>query len=78
MKRTITLVCLGLLTVSSIAYAVIAKRDTSASKFVTRDSLEPDTWSSICLITQHIAPHTVIEVRPTGGPFFGIPQAQYK
>ncbi|ODS24269.1 hypothetical protein AB835_04380 [Candidatus Endobugula sertula] len=83
MKRTITLVCLGLLTISSIAYAVITKRDSSALKFVTWDSLEPDKWSSIWLIKQHIAPHAVIEVSPTGDPLgegiaFGVPQAEYK
>lgn len=83
MGRFITFSFLGLLTVSSIAYAVISTMDSSVKVFVTWDSLEPDKWSSIWLIKNHIDPNSVVEVRPTGDPLdngiaFGVPQAEYK
>lgn len=83
MRRFIAFSLVGLLTVSSIAYAVISSVESSANTFVTWDSLEPDKWSSIWLIKSHIDPTAQIEIRPTGdlldkGIAFGVPQADYK
>jgi len=74
---------LGLLAIFSIAYTVITTMSVPAKTFVTWDSLEPDKWSSIWLIKNHIDPAAVVEVRPTGsrldgGVAFGVPQAEYK
>lgn len=84
MKRFLGFCVVGLLAVSSIVYAVISNLDVSDTKtFVTWDSLEPDKWSSIWLIKNHIDPTATIEVRPTddplsGGIAFGVPHAEYK
>lgn len=83
MKRFITLICIGLLAASSVTYGVISQIKSSARTFVTWESLEPDKWSSIWLIKNHIDKNAIIEVHPTGdvlgeGTAFGIPNAAYK
>ena len=83
MARFVAFICLGLIVVSSIAYAVKFELGSSINIFVTWDSLEPDKWSSIWLIKTHIDPNAEIEVRPTGDPLakgiaFGVPDAPYK
>jgi len=83
MVRVTVFLCIGLLGLSSIAYALMSKLDPSTNNFVTWDSLEPDKWSSIWLIKTHIDPDASIEVRPTGDPLgggilFGVPKASYK
>lgn len=83
MGRFIAFLSAGLLVISSIVYAVISQIESSTRIFVTWDSLEPDKWSSIWLIKNHIDPEASIEVRPIGDPLdggiaFGVPDAGYR
>ncbi len=73
MKRVLLLL-IGTVFVFGIAYAFIQQNNPSSPRFVTWDSLEPDTWASIWLIKTHINQNAQIDVVVTGdelGP--GIP-----
>ena len=41
------------------------------NRYVTWDSLEPDTWASAWLIKRYIDPEAQIEIRPAGSPLSG-------
>lgn len=82
-RRSTILFSAFLLMAFGITYAVMAMVAVPSKTFVTWDSLEPDKWSSIWLLKNHIDPDAVIEVHPTGdllgqGIAFGVPQATYK
>ena len=82
MKHVVSLYFV-LLAISNIAYAVIASYSPNTQVFVTRNSLEPDKWSSVWLIEHHIDPNAVIEVYSTGAPLsngvaLSVPQSEYK
>ncbi len=56
---------------------------TNANRYITWESLEPDSWASVWLIKRHIDPQAEIVLRPVGAPAhngiaFGIPGAKYQ
>jgi rhodanese-related sulfurtransferase len=59
------------------------RTNDASVRYITWDSLEPDSWASIWLIKRHIDPDAEIVLRPVGAPAengitFGMPDAQYR
>lgn len=59
------------------------KSSNTTTRYITWESLEPDSWASVWLIKRHIDPNGKVVLRPTGAPAsngvaFGLPGAKYQ
>jgi len=79
-SRLNVLFFLSMATLLTGCFTETAQKDPT---FITWESREMDTWASVWLINQYIAPGAHVKIRPTGSPTqegiaFALPDAQFK